>query len=45
MWNVDYTYEVELVSLNDLVGEHSVVHTKEFKEFAKEKLVKKVDME
>lgn len=41
MWNVDYTYEVELVSLNDLVGEHSVVHTKEFKEFAKEELEKK----
>lgn len=44
MWNVDYIYEVELVSLNDLVGEHSVVHTKEFKEFAKEELEKKKNM-
>ena len=35
-----YTYEVELISLTDLVGQNSIIHTKEFKEFVKKERIK-----
>ena len=40
-WKIKYIYDVELISLNDLVGKHSVIHTDEFKNFYKEEIENK----
>ena len=40
-WNVDYIYEVELISLTDLIGKHSVIHTSSFKDFYNNELDRK----